>query len=130
MVHGPRGVSRKEKIRMEHVMPAAFIYPTVKAAHAALTSALKDYHGSRRTAAERWGRPRSPGVDPNEAVRTLRAVYHNVAPLSHTEPPNKPSAGKPKVRLSWPMHGTCSSATDSSTTCSGAGNCWSGKYEE
>jgi hypothetical protein len=64
---------------MEHIMPAVFIYPTVKVALAALTAALKDYHGSRRTAAERWGRPRSPGVDPNEAVRTLRAVYDNVA---------------------------------------------------
>ena len=64
---------------MEPVIPAEFIYPTVKAALAALASALNDYHGSRRTAAERWGRLRSPGVDPNEAVRTLRVVYHNVA---------------------------------------------------
>lgn len=64
---------------MEPVIPTEFIYPTVKAALTALMAALKDYHGSRRTAAERWGRPRSPGVDPNEAVRTLRTVYHNVA---------------------------------------------------
>ena len=64
---------------MEHSTPAAFIYPTIKAALSALTVALRDYHGSRRTAAERWGRLRSPGVDPNEAVRTLRVVYHNVA---------------------------------------------------
>jgi hypothetical protein len=64
---------------MERVMTAAVSYPTVKAARAALNAALKDYHGSRRTAAERWGRPRSPGVDPNEAVRTLREVYHKVA---------------------------------------------------
>lgn len=64
---------------MEPAMSTAFIYPTVKAALTALTAALKDYHGSRRTAAERWGRPRSPGVDPNEAVRTLRTVYHKVA---------------------------------------------------
>jgi len=63
---------------MEHIMPTAFIYPTVKAALTALAAALKDYHGSRRTAAERWGRPRSPGVDPNEAVRILRTVYHSV----------------------------------------------------
>jgi len=64
---------------MEKTMTVNFMYPTVKAARAALTAALKDYHGSRRTAAERWGRPRSPGVNPNEAVRTLREVYHNVA---------------------------------------------------
>lgn len=55
------------------------LYPTMKAARAALSAALKDYHGSRRTAAERWGRPRSPDINPNEAVRTLREVYHNVA---------------------------------------------------
>ena len=64
---------------MEHSIPAAFIYPTIKAALSALTVALKDYHSSRRTAAERWGRLRNPDVDPNEAVRTLRVVYHNVA---------------------------------------------------
>lgn len=64
---------------MEHVTSKALLYPTVKAALMALTAALKDYHGSRRTAEERWGRPRSPDVDPNEAVRTLRAVYHKVA---------------------------------------------------
>jgi len=63
---------------MDTITTATF-YPTVKAARAALTAALKDYHGSRRTAAERWGRPRSPGVNPNEAVRTLREVFHNVA---------------------------------------------------
>jgi hypothetical protein len=78
-MRGLWSVFSKEKIQMKHVMPVVFIYPTVKAALTALTAALKDYHGSRRTAAERWGRPRSPGVDPNEAVRTLRAVYHNVA---------------------------------------------------
>jgi hypothetical protein len=64
---------------MEHVTSPTVIYPTVKAALTALAAALTDYHGSRRTAAERWGRPRRPGVDPNEAVRTLRAVYHKVA---------------------------------------------------
>ncbi|MGE0679413.1 MAG: hypothetical protein AB7P69_00670 [Candidatus Binatia bacterium] len=64
---------------MDTVTTAISLYPTVKAARVALTAALKAYHGSRRTAAERWGRPRSPGVNPNEAVRTLREVYHNVA---------------------------------------------------
>ncbi|HXG21040.1 MAG TPA: hypothetical protein VNN62_18425 [Methylomirabilota bacterium] len=64
---------------MKRSASPAFVYPTVKAALTALAAALKDYQGSWRTAAERWGRPRSPGVDPTEAVRTLRTVYHSVA---------------------------------------------------